>query len=174
MRTLILFIFLSIQSHAQFQKIDSLGNFFVIDYKLVWQKYYPLEDKAELDSMLKANDFTADLDILKFTNSTMTGPYRLKGRGFPEYAQHTYEAFLFVDFFGNRFRVTLKQITFPDFIEKVYYNGMRKNNSSGTLEQYVLGQDGLIKRNKANLHVLNSFDTTFSEVFDPMGGLSHE
>jgi hypothetical protein len=174
MRILILFLFLSFQGFAQFQKMDSLGNFYVIDYKLVWQKYYPLEDKAELDRLLKANDFTADLDILKFTKSAMTKPYRLTASSLPEYAQHDYEAFLVVDFIGNRFRVSVKQITFPDFIEKVYYNGMRQNNSRGTLEQYVLRQDGFIKRNNANLHVLNSFDTAFSEVFDPMGGESVE
>jgi hypothetical protein len=174
MRILILFLFLSFHGVAQFQKMDSLGNFYVIDYKLVWQKYYLLEDKAELDRLLKANDFTADLDILKFTKSAMTKPYRLTASSLPEYAQHDYEAFLVVDFIGNRFRVSIKQITFPDFIEKVVYNGMKQNNSRGTLEQYILRQDGSIKRNNANLHVLNSFDTAFSEVFDPMGGISYE
>jgi len=48
------------------------------------------------------------------------------------------------------------------------------NNSRGTLEQYILRQDGLIKRNNTNLNVLNSFDTAFSGVFDPMSGDYYE
>lgn len=174
MRIFILFLFLSFQGYAQFHKMDSLGNFYVIDYKLVWQKYYALEDKAELDRMLKSNGFTADLDILKFTTSTVTKPYRLNAHSLPEYAQHDYEAFLAVDFIGNRFRVSIKQIVFPDFVDKIYYNGRRQYDARGSLEKYILRQDGLIKRINTNINVLNSFDTAFSEIFDPMGGLSYE
>ena len=169
-----LILFVCIQGFAQFQKMDSLGNFYVIDYKLVWQKWYGLEDKAELNKMLKSNEFTADLDIMKFGTSTKTRTYKLFGDNLPEYARHAYEAFLSVDFIGGRYRVSIKQIIFPDFIEKEYYNGRRMNNSRGTLEQYILRQDGLIKRNNTNLNVLNSFDTAFSGVFDPMAGDSYE
>jgi len=174
MRVFILFMFLSFQGLAQFQKMDSLGNFYVIDYGLVWQKYYPLEDKAELDRMLKSNGFTADLEILRFTTSTKTRPYKLTANSLPEYAQHDYEAFLVIDFIRGKFRVSIKQIIFPDFIEQIYYNGRRQNSPRGTLEQYILRQDGLIKRNNTNLHVLNSFDTAFSEIFDYMGGETYE
>jgi len=169
-----LFFFICLQGFSQFQKMDSLGNFYVIDHKLVWQKWYGLEDKAELNKMLKANDFTADLDILKFGTTTKTKAYKLFADNLPEYAQHDYEAFLTVDFIRGRYRVSIKQIIFPDFIEKIYYNGMRQNNSRGTLEQYILRQDGLIKRNNTNLNVLNSFDTVFSQIFDPMAGDSYE
>jgi hypothetical protein len=167
-------LFFCLQGFSQFQKMDSLGNFYVIDHKLVWQKWYPLEDKAELNKMLKANDFTADLDIMKFGTSAKTGAYKLQSDQLPEYAQHDYEAFLSVDFLRGRYRVSIKQIIFHDFIEKIYYNGMRQNNSRGTLEQYILRQDGLIKRNNTNLHVLNSFDSAFSGIFDPMSGESFE
>lgn len=169
-----LLLFFCFQGFGQFQKIDSLGSFYVIDYKLVWQKWYPLEDKASLNRMLKENTFTSNLDILDFETSTKTGPYRLLAENLPEYAQHDYEAFLIVDFFGDRYRISVKQITFPDFMEKVYYNGRLENNTRGTLEQYILRPDGLIRRNQANIHVLNSFDTAFSEIFDPMAGLSYE
>jgi len=169
-----LLLFICFQGYAQFQKMDSLGNFYVIDYKLVWQKWYGLEDKAELNKMLKNNEFTADLDILKFGTSTKTRTFKLHANNLPEYAQHDYEAFLAVDFIGGRYRVSIKQIVFPDFIEKEYYNGRRMNNSRGTLEQYILRQDGLIKRNNTNLNVLNSFDTAFSGVFDPMSGDYYE
>ncbi|WKK67473.1 hypothetical protein [Lutimonas zeaxanthinifaciens] len=167
-------LFLSIQAFSQFQKMDSLGSFYVIDYQLVWQKWYPLEDKVSLDRMLKSNDFTSDLDILKFTKSTKTKPYRLVGENLPEYAQHDYEAFLYLDMIGGRYRITIKQIVFPDFIEKEYYNGRRMHNPRGTLEQYILRQDGLIKRNNGTINVLNTFDTAFSQIFDPMGGESYE
>ncbi len=169
-----LLLFICFQGYAQFQKMDSLGNFYVIDYQLVWQKWYGLEDKAELNKMLKSNEFTADLDILKFGTSTKTRTFKLHANNLPEYAQHDYEAFLAVDFIGGRYRVSIKQIIFPDFIEKEYYNGRRMNNSRGTLEQYILRQDGLIKRNNTNLNVLNSFDTAFSGVFDPMSGDYYE
>jgi hypothetical protein len=169
-----LLLFICLQGFSQFQKMDSLGNFYVIDHKLVWQKWYDLEDKAELSKMLKANDFTADLDIMKFGTSTKTGAYKLLSDHLPEYAQHDYEAFLTVDFLKGRYRVSIKQIIFPDFVEKIYYNGMRQHDSRGTLEQYILRQDGLIKRNNTNLNVLNSFDTAFSGIFDPMSGESFE
>ena len=79
-----------------------------------------------------------------------------------------------VDFIGGRYRVSIKQIIFPDFVEKIYYNGRRQNDSRGTLEQYILRQDGLIKQNSTNLNVLNSFDTVFSQIFDPMAGEGFE
>lgn len=171
--TLLLF-FLSLQAFSQFNKMDSLGSFYVIDYKLVWQKWYALDDKAELNRMLKSHNFTSDLDILKFGTSTKTKPYKLIADNMPEYAQHDYEAFLVVDIIGGRYRVSVKQIIFPDFIEKIYYNGRRQETPRGTLEQYILRSDGLIKRNNTNLNVLNSFDTAFSQIFDPMGREYHE
>ena len=169
-----LLFFTCIQGYAQFHKMDSIGNFYVIDHKLVWQKWYPLEDKVELNRMLKNNSFTSDLDILKFTTSSKTRPYRLVGENLPEYAQHDYEAFLYLDIIGGRYRITVKQIVFPDFIEKEYYNGRRMNNPRGTLEQYILRQDGLIKRNNGTMNVLYSFDSAFSQIFDPMSKTSYE
>ena len=170
----IILLFLGFQGYSQFQKMDSVGNFYVIDYQLVWQKWYNLDDKAELNRMLKNNNFTSDLDILRFTNSTKTKAYRLVGDNLPEYAQHDYEAFLYLDIIGGRYRITIKQIVFPDFIEKEYYNGRRMHNPRGTLEQYILRQDGLIKRNNGTLNVIYTFDTAFSQIFDPMAGIGYE
>ncbi len=171
---LTIIFFISLQGFAQFQKTDSLGNFYVIEHQLVWQKWYELHSKANLDDALKNNDFTSDLDILKFTTSVKTKRNKLSGDNLPEYARHEYEAFLYVDFLRGRYRISVKQIIFPDFIEKIYYNGVRQNQTRGTLEQYILRNDGLIKRNVANLNVLYSFDTVFSEIFDPMAAESSE
>lgn len=168
-RLLIVFLFLSSNVYGQFKRSDSLGNFYVIERKLVWEKYYEYDSKEELDEMLKADPFTSELNIMGYTNSVMIKSYKLNATNLPEYAQHSYEAFLAVDFLNGRFRVRLQQIFFPDFEEKHYYNGVRQHNSRGTLEQYILRTDGQIKRNSAAMHVLNSFDSAFSEIFDPMG-----
>ncbi|MDN3643922.1 hypothetical protein QWY87_14490 [Lutimonas halocynthiae] len=169
-----LLLFLSLQGFSQFNKMDSLGSFYVIDYKLVWQKWYDIEDKAEFNRMLKSNEFTSDLDILKFTTSTKTKLFRLSGNNLPEYAQHDYEAFLSVDYIKGRYRVSVKQIVFPDFVEKTYYNGMRMDNPRGTLEQYNMRKDGRIKQTTGTMNVLYTFDSVFSQIFDPMGGESYE
>lgn len=158
------------EARAQFDEVESLGNWYVKKNKLVWQKSYPLTDKEELNAQLKANDFTSDLDILRFITDVQTKPYKLSGFNLPEYAQHEYEAFLIIDFFPDRYRVTLQQIKFPDFEEKIYWNGIRQQDARGTLEKYILGQDGRIKRNSANINVLETFDSEFSGVFDPMAG----
>ena len=70
--------------------------------------------------------------------------------------------------------ICIKDITFPDFEENYYYNGMKQNSRTGSLEDYILRQDGNIKRNSSNLNVLNSFDNAFSEVFDYMGTIYQE
>ena len=155
-------------------RIDSIGNWYVINHALVWQKYYPLDDKEALDEQLRSNSFTTDLDILKFGTSTIVGPLVLTGYNLPEYAQHEYKAFLVIDFFSDRYRVSLKQVSFPDFTETIYWNGRRQQDSRGSLEHYLLRSDGMIRRNSVNLRVLESFDTDFSGVFDPMAGLSSE
>ena len=173
-RVTILIFFISFLGYSQFQKMDSVGNFYVIDYKLVWQKWYDIDDKAEFDRMLKSNEFTSDLEILKFTTSTKTKAYRLVGSNLPEYAHHGYEAFLSVDYIKGRYRVSVKQIVFPDFIEKIYYNGVRMNDPRGTLEQYNMRKDGQIKRTTGTMNVLYTFDSAFSQIFDPMGGESFE
>lgn len=159
---------LALQLQAQTSKMDSLGSWYVVDHNLVWQKYYSLEDKEELNEKLKANAFTSELDILKFGTSAVTKPVKLTGDNLPGYAQHDFKAFMVIDFFGDRYRVSLKQITFPDFQEKIYWNGMRQTDSRGSLEKYLLRPDGLIKRNSVNIRVLETFDSAFSGVFDPM------
>lgn len=173
-KLLIVFLLIGVQGFAQFHKMDSVGNFYVIDYKLVWQKWYDIDDKVAFDRMLKSNDFTSDLDILKFTTSTKTKAYRLVGNNLPEYAQHDYEAFLSVDYIKGRYRVSIKQIIFPDFVEKIYYNGHRVNDPRGTLEQYNMRKDGQIKRTTGTMNVLYTFDSAFSQIFDPMAGESFE
>lgn len=171
---LVVIFFISFKGFGQFQKTDSLGNFYVIEHQLVWQKWYEAQDKASLNAKLKNNEFTSGLDILKFSSSAKTKSNRLSGNNLPEYARHDYDAFLAVDFIRGRYRVSVKQIIFPDFIEKVYYNGVRQDQSRGTLEQYILRRDGLIKRNGSTINVLNSFDTEFSKIFDPMAAESAE
>ena len=162
------FLAVTVNSRAQFNEDESLGNWRVKKNKLVWQKTYPLTDKEELNDRLKANDFTSELDILRFITDVQTKPNKLAGHNLPEYARHEYTAFLVLDFFGDTYRVTLQQVKFPDFEEKIYWNGMRQQDARGTLEKYILGQDGRIKRNSANINVLETFDSAFSGVFDPM------
>ena len=155
-------------TRAQFNEEESMGNWYVRKNKLVWQKTYPLTDKEELNDRLKTNDFTSELDILRFVTDVQTKPNKLGGQNLPEYARHAYTAFLVIDFFGDTYRITLQQVNFPDFEEKIYWNGMRQHDARGTLEKYILGQDGRIKRNSANVNVLETFDSAFSGVFDPM------
>ena len=173
---LILVLLLSLGSavHGQFNEEESLGNWYVKKGKLVWQKTYPLIDKEELDAALKANPFTSELDILRFVTDVQTKPYKLIGQNLPEYARHEYVAFLVIDFFAGSYRVTLQQVNFPDFEEKIYWNGIRQQDSRGTLEKYILGQYGQIKRNSANINVLETFDSAFSGVFDPMADVWSE
>ncbi len=169
-----LYLGFAFQALGQFNEDESLGNWYVKKNKLVWQKTYPLTDKEELDARLKANDFTSELDILRFVTDVQTRPYKLVGQNLPEYARHEYVAFLVIDFFGDTYRVTLQQVNFPDFEEKIYWNGMRQHDARGTLEKYILGQDGRIKRNSANINVLDTFDSAFSGVFDPMADVWSE
>ena len=170
----ILLLGFAFQALGQFNEDESLGNWYVKKNKLVWQKTYSLTDKEELDARLKANDFTSELDILRFVTDVQTRPYKLIGQNLPEYARHEYVAFLVIDFFGDTYRVTLQQVNFPDFEEKIYWNGMRQHDARGTLEKYILGQDGRIKRNSANINVLDTFDSAFSGVFDPMADVWSE
>lgn len=170
----IVFLGMALTSQAQFNEVESMGNWYVKKNKLVWQKKYPLTDKEELNAQLKANEFTSGLDILRFITDVETKPHKLVGQNLPEYARHEYVAFLVIDFFGDTYRVTLQQVNFPDFEEKIYWNGMRQHDARGTLEKYILGQDGRIKRNSANINVLETFDSVFSGVFDPMADVWSE
>ena len=165
----ILLLFVSLPSRGQWKQINTLGNFQAVDGKLSWQKSYAFEDKAALQKKIAAEPFTSGLDVLEFDTSALTEPFRLQAAGLPEYARHDFRAFLSIDFFPGTFRVTVKQIVFPDFVDKVYYNGMRQTESRGSLEHYVLKQDGSIMSTGAANLVLETFDTAFSEIFDPMG-----
>jgi len=169
MKLTALFFLLTITGYSQFHRSDSIGNFYVIKDKLVWQKNYYFDDINALDQLLKNNDFTSDLNILKFGKSTLTKPYKLVSNNLPQYARSDYKAFLVIDVYNDTFRVSIKDIIFPDFEENYYYNGMKQDSRTGSLEDYILRQDGNIKRNSSNLNVLNSFDNAFSEVFDYMG-----
>jgi hypothetical protein len=165
---LLIILFSTLSSYSQFQKTDSIGNFYVIKNKLVWQKYYHLDDIDELDQQLKSNDLTRNLDILNFGTSAITNLLDIPGNNLPLYTKNGFKAFVVIDIKNDNYRVSVKDITFPDFVEERYYNGMR-NSTGGTLDYYILRQGETIKRNNATLNVLNSFDTSFSEVFDYMG-----
>ena len=165
MKITFLFFFVSFLSFSQFHKTDSIGNFYVTDHKLIWQKYYELQDKDKLDQRLKQNVLTSNLDILNFENSAITDLILIDGNNLPVYTKKGFKAFVIVDVESSQFRVTIKQITFPDFVENVYYNGMRQNSRTGSIENYVLRKEGDFKRNNATLNVLNSFDQIFNAVF---------
>lgn len=160
-----LLILITSTSFAQFSKTDSLGNFYVIKNKLVWQKYYQLDDINELDQQLKNISFTSELDILGYETSAIIKNHIISGSGLPQYAQHEYDAFLVIDIFNDAFRVSVKNINFSDFTETRYYNGMKTNTTRGTLEHYILSGNS-IKRTSSSENVLYSFDTSFSDIFD--------
>jgi len=174
MKILIFFIFFINICFAQFDKTDSIGNFYVIKNKLVWQKQYQLDDIDKLNQQLKSNYLTSNLDILDFGMSAISNPFTINGNNLPQYAQSDIKVFVVLDIFNDNYRVSIKNITFPDFVDEYYYNGMKQNSQSGSLEHYILRQDGLMNRNKASTNVLHIFDSIFSEIFDSMGIITEE
>ncbi len=165
--TLILLLF-TIISNAQFENEEAIGNFDLVKNKLVWQKHYQLGDINNLDNQLKNNPFTSNLRILDFETDAITDLFQLISNNLPQYAQSDYKAFIAIDVYRDTYRITIKDITFPKFVENHYYNGIRQTSRSGALENYILKNDGSINRTNANLHVLNSFDNSFEEIFDKM------
>ena len=160
------FLLMGFLGFSQIYKTDSIGSFYVLKNKLIWQKYYELEDENELDQKLKQNILTSNLDILNYETSAISDLIYIDGDNLPTYTSKGFKAFVSVDVEYNQYRVTIKQIMFPNFVENVYYNGMRQNSRSGSLENYILGQHGrTIKRNNTTINVLNSFDYIFSGVF---------
>jgi len=168
MKVTFLFYLCTFSIYAQIDKSDSIGNFYLIKNKLVWQKSYHLNDVKDLDQQLKSNPFTSKLRILDFEEDTITDTFKLIANNLPAYAQSSYTAFIALDVYQDNFRVTIRNITFPDFIEKHYYNGLRQNSRTGSLEDYILRKDGNINRTSANINVLNSFDSSFEGIFDNM------
>ena len=168
MKKIVFFLLISFSVTAQFQKTDSLGNFYVIEHTLVWQKTYPLHDIDKLNEQLSRNPFTQGINLNGGETSKILLNYRLQGNNLPQFTQHDYNAFLVIDVFYDRYRVSVKQIRFPDFKETyVSYNGMRTSGTRGTLEHYILSGDS-IKRTTGAKNTLYAFDEAFSQVFDPM------
>lgn len=174
MKLLSLFLFISLSAFAQFQKTDSIGNFYVIDHELVWQKSYPLQDADVLNQKLNENPFTAGIDIQNHEDSKIVKNFRLSGEGLPAYARHDYDAFVVIDVFYDHYRVSVKSINFPDFNETYYYNGIKNSTGRGSLEHYILSKGTSIKRTTGARNVLYSFDNAFSQIFDPMAVTTEE
>lgn len=163
---LVLLLF-TLLSNAQFDKTDgAIGNFNLVKNKLIWQKSYQLDDVNELNLRLKGTPFTSNLRILDFETDVITDLFKLAANNLPQYGQSDYKAYIIIDVYSDTYRVTIKDITFPKFVENYYYNGMRQNSRSGYLESYILKKNGDINKTKANMHVLNSFDKNFKEIFD--------
>ncbi len=173
MKYLTLFFLISFSAFAQFHKTDSIGNFYVIENELVWQKNYPLQDMDLLNQKLNENPFTAGIDLQGQDNSKFIQNFRLSGEGLPAYASHDYNAFVVIDVFYDRYRVSVKSINFPDFNETYYYNGIKNSTGRGSLEHYIL-KGNTIKRTTGAQNVLYSFDNAFSQIFDPMAVTAEE
>lgn len=153
--------------YAQFHRTDSVGNFYVDDNQLIWEKYFPMQDENDLDQQLKSNHFSSNLDILRFRRTAMSKPTQLTASNLPEYARGDFEAFIVVDFKGDQYRISIKNITFPKFVESYYYNGRKQYTGRGTLNHYLLRPDKVIKRNSGTYNVMDSFDAAFMEIFSP-------
>ena len=167
--TTLLFILLATTSYAQFENTDGvIGNFYLKNNKLIWQKHYKLDDINKLNEQLKSNPFTTNLNILDFETDAITDLFQLIANNLPQYAQSDYKAFIIIDIYRDTYRITIKDIIFPKYVENYYYNGIKQNSRSGVLENYILKNDGSINKTNANMHVLNSFDISFNEIFDSM------
>ena len=165
MKITIVLFFISFIGVAQIERTDSIGNFYVKNNKLIWQKYYELGDEEKLDQTLKANELTNNLDIFDFETSAISDLVYIDGNNLPSYTKKGFKAFVIIDVEQNQYRVTIKDIIFPDFVENNYYNGRRQVSRTGSLENYVLRQNGTINRNNATINVLESFDYIFDQVF---------
>jgi hypothetical protein len=151
---------------AQSAKTDSIGNFYVIDNHLMWQKNYDLYDVNALDAYLKSNHFTSTLDILNYKTSAQSNLSYLDGNNLPQYTTKGFKAFIVIDIIQDRYRVTIRDIIFPDYIQTYYSNGFR-DNRGGTLDHYILRQsDHEIKRNSGTYNILETFNDSFKAVFD--------
>jgi len=151
---------------AQSKKTDSIGNFYVIGNQLLWQKYYSLDDVNELDEHLKNNHFTSTLDILGYKTSAQSNLSFVEGNNLPQYTKEGFKAFIVIDLIQDRYRVTVRDIIFPKYIQTYYYNGI-KDNRGGTLDHYILRTaDHEIKRNSGTYNILDTFDNSFEAVFN--------
>lgn len=164
LKTIILFLFFTNFNYAQFEKMDSIGNFYISKNKLIWQKFYPLEDMNKLNKQLKSNALTNNLNILNYQTSAISELVVISGQNLPQYAQQEFNAFVIVDVIDDRYRVTIKDITFHNFVTVKNYNGI-KNNSGGTLDYYILKNGASLKRNSSTYNVLKSFDKSFMDIF---------
>jgi len=162
------FIFLSITCFAQFGQTEDPDNFSVRNNKLIWQKSYPLYDLNYLDEQLKTHNFTSNLDIVDYKKSAFSPYTKIIADNLPQYARNDFKAFIVIDFFDGNYRVTISDITFPDFVVNEYYNGMKVDNGRGALDYYILKNGGTIKSDTASRNVLDSFDISFSDIFDAM------
>ena len=154
---------------AQSMKTDSIGNFYVIGNQLMWQKLYDLDDINALDAYLKSGHFTSTLDILNYKTSAQSNLSYIEGNNLPQYTNKGFKAFIIIDIIQNRYRVTVQQIIFPDYIQTYYYNGFR-NDRGGTLDHYILRtSDHEIKRNSGTYNILETFSNSFEASFNLNG-----
>ena len=164
--TIIAFILFTNMMLAQAIKTDSIGNFYVIEKQLMWQKYYSLDDVNELDEHLKNNHFTSTLDILNYKTSSQSNLSYLDGNNLPQYTKEGFKAFIVIDIIQDRYRVTVRDIIFPKYIQTYYTNGF-KNERGGTFDHYILRTaDHEIKRNSGTYNILDTFDNSFEAVFN--------
>ena len=164
--TVLLLLFFINLTFGQFKRTDSIGNFYVIENQLMWQKTYPLDDVNELDEHLKNNHFTSTLDILNYKTSAQSNISFIEGINLPQYTNKGFQAFIVIDLIQDRYRVTVREISFPEYVQTSYYNGFR-DDRGGALNHYILRtSDHEIKRNSGTYNVLATFDNSFEAVFN--------
>ena len=132
----------------------------------MWQQTYSLDDVNELNDYLKNNFFTSNLDLLDYKTSAQSNVSYLEGVNLPQYTSKGFKAFIVIDIFNDRYRVTVRDIIFPDFVQTSYYNGMKEDHG-GTLDHYILRRsDFEIKRNSGTYNILKVFDDSFDASFN--------
>jgi hypothetical protein len=154
---LLIFIFIGIQGYCQETdfKIDSNA--------IVWQKVYQSNDTLFLNmyiNQINTNSFTNSLEFKNNIFSGRTNQHNPKLKG-PYWLRHPFDCFVSIEFKNDRYKVTVKEITFRGPVLTIY--GV-EDKLDYNLNDNALS-NGAFKTNKKILAAIDSLHTFFSNTF---------
>lgn len=164
MKKIIIILLLATTNIYSQKYVDSLYNFKLEKGNIIWQKVFKTTDIEKTHHQIKTTEFTNKLkDINNVFSGRTTNTNKRVVKNTPYFATFGFDGYCLIEFKENRYRTTIKDITFRG--PNILVLGVEQKLDYPLQNNVV--KKGKIKTTKRNKRVLQKLDSIITSKIKP-------